>query len=62
MKLYIRFGSLARFQKLYDGSEYLQTVLAPTRSNVYHIETDDDTSEIRRLLKSRNINYEISDK
>jgi len=61
MKLYIRFGSLARFQKLYDGSEYLQTVLAPTRSNVYLIETD-DTSEIRRLLKSRNINHEISDK
>lgn len=61
MKLYIRFGSLARFQNLYDGSEYLQTVLAPTRSNVYLIETD-DTREIRRLLKSRNINYEISDK
>lgn len=61
MKLYIRFGSLARFQKLYDGSEYLQTVLAPARSNVYHIDAD-DTSEIRRLLKSRNINYEISDK
>lgn len=61
MKLYIRFGSLARFQDLYDSSEYLQKVLSPTRSNVYFIETD-DTSEIDRLLKSRNINYTISDK
>jgi hypothetical protein len=61
MKLYIRFGSLARFQDLYDSSEYLQKVLSPTRSNVYFIETDDYT-EIERLLKGRNVNYAISDK
>lgn len=61
MKLYIRFGSLARFQSLFDSSEYLQTVLSQTGSNVYLIETDDLT-EIRRLLISRNINFEISDK
>ena len=61
MKLYIRFGSLARFQDLYDSSEYLQAVLGQTRSNIYFIETDDLT-EIRRLLISRNINFEISDK
>lgn len=61
MKLYIRFGSLARFQSLFDSSEYLQTVLVQTGSNVYLIETDDLT-EIRRLLISRNINFEISDK
>ena len=61
MKLYIRFGSLARFQSLFDSSEYLQTVLGQTGSNVYLIETDDLT-EIRRLLISRNINFEISDK
>lgn len=61
MKLYIRFGSLARFQSLFDSSEYLQTVLGQTKSNVYLIETDDFT-EIRRLLISRNINFEISDK
>lgn len=61
MKLYIRFGSLHRFQALFDSNEYLQKVLSQTKSNVYFIETD-EMSEIRRLLKSRNINYEISDK
>lgn len=61
MKLYIRFGSLARFQDLYNSSEYLQKVLSQTRSNVYFIETD-DTSEIERLLKGRNIKFDISDK
>lgn len=61
MKLYIRFGSLVRFQDLYDSSEYLQKVLSQTRSNVYFIETD-DTSEIERLLKGRNVKFDISDK
>jgi hypothetical protein len=61
MKLYIRFGSLLKFQDLFDSSEYLQKVLSQTRSNVYYIETD-DTSEIVRLLKSRNIKFDISDK
>ena len=60
MKLYIRFVSLLKFQDLFDSSKYLQNVLSQTRSNVYYIETD-DTSEIVRLLKSRNINYKISD-
>ena len=60
MKLYIRFVSLIKFQALYDSNEYLRKVLSQTRSNVYYIETD-DTSEIERLLKSRTINYKISD-
>lgn len=61
MKLYIRFGSLSKFQILFETSEYLKKVLSQTKSNVYLIETDDLT-EIRRLLISRNINFEISDK
>lgn len=61
MKLYIRFVSLVKFQGLFDSNEYLQKVLGQTGSNVYFIETDDVT-EIRRLLISRNINFEISDK
>lgn len=61
MKLYIRFGSLAKFQDLYDTNEYLQAVLGQTRSNVYLIDTD-DYSEIRRLLTGRGIKFEISDK
>ena len=61
MKLYIRFGSLSRFQDLYDSSEYLQKVLSQTRSNIYFIETNDYT-EIERLLKGRSIKFDISDK
>lgn len=61
MKLYIRFGSLVKFQALYDDNVYLQKVLSQTGSNVYFIETDDFT-EIRRLLISRSIKFEISDK
>lgn len=61
MKLYVRFGSLIKFQALYDSSEYLRKVLSQTGSNVYSIETDDHT-EIRRLLNSRNVKFVISDK
>ncbi len=58
MKLYIKFGSLAKFQRLYDSNEYLQVILTPTRSNVFFIETD-DLSEVRRLLNGNNIKFEI---
>ena len=58
MKLYIRFGSLAKFQRLYDSNEYLQAILTPTRSNVYFIETD-DLSEVRRLLSGNRIKFDI---
>lgn len=61
MKLYIKFGSLAKFQKLFDDSLYLRRVLTETNSNVYYIDVDDYT-EIERLLKSRSINYKITDK
>lgn len=60
MKLYIRFGSLHKFQCLYDANEYLQKVLSQTQSNVYFIETD-NVYEIERLLISRGIKYKISD-
>jgi hypothetical protein len=58
MKLYIKFGSLAKFQQLFDSNEYLQTILSQTNSNVYFIETDDLT-EIKRLLIGNNIKFEI---
>ena len=58
MKLYIRFGSLAKFQQLFDSNEYLQLTLSQTRSNVYFIETDDLT-EIKRLLIGNRIKFEI---
>ena len=52
---------MVKFQTLYDDNGYLKKVLKQTGSNVYFIDTD-DLSEIRRLLISRNINFEISDK
>lgn len=61
MKLYIRFGSLAKFQRLFDSNEYLQVVLSQTNSNVYFIETD-DLEEIKRLLIGGNIKFDIGDK
>jgi len=61
MKLYVKFGSLAKFQRLFDSNEYLQVILSQTCSNVYFIETD-DLSEVRRLLIGNNIKFDISDK
>jgi len=58
MKLYIRFDSLAKFQRLFDSNEYLQVILSQTNSNVYFIETDDLT-EVRRLLIGNNIKFDI---
>ena len=60
MKLYIRIGSLAKFQRLFDSNEYLQVILTPTNSNVYFIETDDLT-EIKRLLIGNRIKFDIKD-
>ena len=60
MKLYIRFGSLAKFQRLFDSNEYLQAILTPTNSNVFFIETD-DLSELKRLLNGNNIKFDIKD-
>lgn len=60
MELYIKIGSLYKFQKLFDGNEYLQKVLKPTNSNVYLVDTDDLT-EIVRLLESNRIKYKFKD-
>lgn len=58
MKLYIRFGSMVKFQRLYDSNEYLQVILTPSRSNVFFIETD-DLEEVRRLLNGNRIKFDI---
>jgi hypothetical protein len=60
MQLYIKFGSLSKFQDLFDDNEYLRKVLRPTNYNVYNIETNNLT-EIIRLLESNGINYKIKD-
>lgn len=60
MQLYIKFGSLSKFQGLFDENEYLRKVLRPTNYNVYYIETN-NIKEIIRLLESNGINYKIKD-
>ena len=60
MQLYIKFGSLSKFQDLFDENEYLKKVLKPTNYNVYLIETN-NIKEIIRLLESNGINYKIKD-
>jgi hypothetical protein len=60
MQLYIKFGSLMKFQNLFDDNEYLRKVLKPTNYNVYLIETN-NIKEIIRLLESNGINYKIKD-
>ena len=59
MKLYIRFGSLARFENLYKGNEFIKKVLKPTRSNVYLVEIDDkdDLQLLVDLLVSAKVRY-----
>ena len=60
MELYIRFGSLAKFQRLFDSNKYLRVILSQTKSNVYFIETN-DLSEVKRLLNGNNIKFDIKD-
>lgn len=60
MKLYIKFGSLSKFQDLFDNNDYLRKVLRPTNYNVYDIETN-NIKEIIRLIESNGINYKIKD-
>ena len=60
MELYIKFGSLAKFQRIFDSNEYLQVILSQTKSNVYFIETN-DLSEARRMLSGNNIKFDIKD-
>ena len=60
MELYIKFGSLSKFQDLFDDNDYLRKVIRPTNYNVYNIETN-NIKEIIRLLESNGINYKIKD-
>ena len=56
MKLYIRFGSLARFDRLYKSSEFLQTVLTK-ETGIRWIFDSEHKEEIEKLLKG--VNYEM---
>ncbi len=61
MKLYIRFGSLTRFENLYRSNEFLKKTLEPTRSNVYIVDIDnnDDLQLLVDLLVSAKIKHDL---
>ncbi len=58
MQLYIKFGSIMKFQELLDKSDYLKSVLRIREFNVYEITTY-DIFEIIKLLETNGVNYEI---
>ena len=59
MKLYIRFGSLAKFQRLFDSNEYLQDTL--TRHSAVKWEIAEGGEErVREILRNRGFNFEIA--
>lgn len=61
MKLYIRWGSIAKMDELYKSCEFLRAVLSPNTGNVYNIETDDKEKlrELKRVLDGNNIKHGI---
>jgi len=58
MQLYIKFGSIVKFQELLDDNDYLKGVLRIRKFNVYEITTY-DIFEIIKLLETNGVNYEI---
>ena len=61
LQLYIRFGSLVRFENLYKSNEFIKKVLKPTRSNVYMVDIDnkDDLQLLVDLLVSARVKYNL---
>lgn len=50
MKLYIRFGNLNKFHRLYESNEFLQEVLTKETGIRWEFE-ESDKIEIEKLLK-----------
>jgi hypothetical protein len=57
-KLFIRVGNLSKFNSLYNGNDFLQTVLKNETGIIWRYEKE-HRDEIIKLLKDRNINFEI---
>lgn len=58
MTLFIHFNHLSKFEKLYNGSEFLQSVVDRWTGIKWMFKAK-DRAEIEKLLKGRNINYDI---
>ena len=56
MKLYIRVGYIGAFTDLYNGSEFLQSVVENETGIRWWYDTDHQEG-IEKLLKSRGINF-----
>ena len=59
MKLYIRFGYLDKFNKLYNSCDFLQDVLKKETGIRWQLKKT-NREEIEKLLKGSNINYVIA--
>ena len=59
MELYIRFGSLAKFQRLFDSNEYLQDALTRHSAVKWGIAEGED-GKIEEMLKNSGFNFEIA--
>lgn len=59
MKLYIRFGSLAKFQRLFDSNEYLQDALTRHSAVKWGI-SEGEEEKVGGILKNRGFNFEIT--
>ena len=59
MKLYIRFGSLSKFQRLFDSNEYLQDTLTRHSAVKWGI-AEGEEEGVREILKNRGFNFEIA--
>lgn len=57
-KLFIRVGNLSKFNTLYMGNDFLQTVLKNETGIIWMYEKE-HRDEIIKLLEDRNINFEI---
>lgn len=57
-KLFIRVGNLSKFNMLYNGNDFLQTVLKNDTGIIWRYEKE-HRDEIIKLLKDRNINFVI---
>lgn len=56
MKLYIRFGSLAKFKSIFDSNEFLQVALTKIRANIYEFKKEEET-EIKKILS--NVKFDV---
>ena len=59
MKLYIRFGSLSKFQRLFDSNEYLQDALTRHSAVKWEI-AEGEEERVREILRNRGFNFEIA--